>query len=220
MPRSPEQQLLRVALSGALAALLIGGLLWMTRALVPVPLAPAAADAAPAALSERAAPAAQGRAAPLPTIAQRRLMSSAVVPTASTPLPPPALPTASAGGGGVTATAASATDAAFTTRLAQHLACLAPRAQHDRALDARAMELARQDDTPIPPTGAVQIAGPDAQRILLSADMLAELYAADGRCGETLIFGIPPLEWLPQNARFGLGIATRAGGAVVVVVTR
>src|SRR5207248_1077369 len=102
-------------------------------------------------------------------------------------------PTAASNGSGAIATsAAPASDAALKARLLQHLECLAPRARHDVALDTSAAEMAGQDDTLLPASGTIQIAETGRQSILLSAESLAELNAVGGRCGETLIFGVPP----------------------------
>jgi hypothetical protein len=219
MLRTPEHQFLRVALAGAIVALLIGGLLWLARGLVSVASAPAT-GAVPAALPERGFPLAQAAAAPLPTIARRSLASSTLPPMAPTPQPArassPASPDISVG----TTRALSTTDMALATQLVRHLACLAPQAQHDTALDAQAAQMAGREDTSLPLAGVIQVEGVDGLHILLDADTLADLRGQPTRCGETLIFGIPPLTWLPADAHFGLGVATRSNGAVVVVATR
>jgi hypothetical protein len=82
-----------------------------------------------------------------------------------------------------------------------------------------AAEQARQDNAPLPKQGTIQIAAHNGEHILVAADQLADVSRAGGRCGETLLFGIPPLDWLPNGARFGLGVDTRADGVVIVVVT-
>jgi hypothetical protein len=114
--------------------------------------------------------------------------------------------------------APSSTD--LTSRLAAHLACIQPQARHDPALDAQAMNLARQDTIQPPASGAIQLAGSREQRIFLGADLVADLRVPGGRCGETLVFSVPPLPWLPAGTRFGIGIDQRSEGIVVVVVTR
>jgi hypothetical protein len=155
----------------------------------------------------------------LPTIAARQSSQHTLEASASRSAPRVSPLAISTGSGIVTATVAPATDVALREALAHHLACLAPHARRDRALDARAAELADREDSPLPAAGLIQITQTDGQYILLGADALADLRVADARCGETLIFGVPPLEWLPAGAHFGLGIAMRSGGAIVVVVT-
>jgi hypothetical protein len=105
------------------------------------------------------------------------------------------------------------------TRLAWHLGCLQPTAHHDAALDGLAMEQARRETVQLPSQGTIQIAGANAQRILLGPDQAALLEAASERCGETLIFGVPPLDWFHNGVRFGLGVDRRPEGAVIIVIT-
>jgi len=220
MYRSPDTQLLRMALPGALVTALLGVLLWVMRLPMLQPTAPDAV-AVPTTGIASVAPAPRiGTAVPLPTIVVHHLASRAAqtpIPTSVATLAPTA---ASNGSGAIATSAAPASDAALKARLLQHLACLAPRARHDVALDMSAAEMAVQDDTLLSASGTIQITETDRQSILLSAEALAELDAEGGRCGETLIFGVPPLEWLPPGTRFGLGVALRDGGSVVVVVTR
>jgi hypothetical protein len=219
MPRSPEHQFLRVALSGAVMALLIGGLLWLARGLVLV-VAPPNTGAAPAVLLVQVGPVAQvAAAAPLPTIAQRHMVS----PTndISTHSSQPTLDSSTASSDTSVITAAlSLADTALAAQLVRHLACLAPQAEHDSALDAQAAEMTLQEGIPVPSAGVIQVEGAQDLHILLSADALIDLRTQDMRCGETLVFGIPPLTWLPSDARFGLGVATNPSGAVVVIVIR
>jgi hypothetical protein len=104
--------------------------------------------------------------------------------------------------------------------LAAQLTCLQTRAQHDQDLDARAAALARQDATSLPSQGALHIAAADGHHLLLGPDMVAGPGVQHGRCGETLIFGVPPLAWLPEGTRFGIGVDQRGDGIIVVIVTR
>jgi hypothetical protein len=106
----------------------------------------------------------------------------------------------------------------LAARLAKSLTCLQRSAQHVPELDARAAELAKEEMTPLPQAGVIQLEGKDGQRILLGSDMLADLRIEQARCGETLIFGVPPLEWLAQAARFGIGVSERSEGLVIVVI--
>lgn len=220
MPRSPEIQYPRLALPIALVTLLIGFLLWIAGlfslpSTVPTVVAVPVAARAPTTHAWGV-----GTAVPLPTIAASQTIGpiSRAPTSALVPMMTPQLISAARDGGATTA--APTADATLTARLAHHLSCLAPHARHNVALEAHAAELAVQDISPLPATGAIQIADLHGQRILLGADALAALRAADGRCGETLIFGVPPLTWLPADARFGLAAATHPNGAVVVVVTR
>jgi hypothetical protein len=95
-----------------------------------------------------------------------------------------------------------------------------PGARHDAMMDAQAANLARQATTPLPPSGVIQMHALDGQYLLLGADAVTNLRAGAGRCGETLIFGVPPLDWLANGARFGLGVDVREGGAVVAIVAQ
>jgi hypothetical protein len=210
-----DNQLRHLIILGALMAFAIGGLLWGVQLLtstVPASTAPIARANTASAVTPKAAIAAV---APLPTIVQ-------LSPTSS-----PGFPTA-VGQATVGATAATATSAPghmaaaadLAARLLQQLSCLAPGARHDVTLEMAAAERARQDNTSLPKQGAIQIAERNEQRILIGADMLADLSTPGGHCGETLIFGIPPLDWLPNGARFGLGADVRPDGAVIVIVTR
>lgn len=220
MYRSPDTQLLRLALPGAIVAALLGVLVWVMR-LSMLPSAGPAAVAVPTIGIASVVPVPRiGTAVPLPTIVVHQLASRAAQTVVPTSVPTSAPTAASNDSGSIATIAEPATDTLLTSRLLEHLACLAPHARHDVALDARAAELAGQDGTSLPASGAIQIAETDRQRILLSAEALADLHAEGGRCGETLIFGVPPLEWLLPGTRFGLGAALRDGGSAVVVVTR
>jgi hypothetical protein len=211
-----------VVLLITLAALAIGGLLWVPSLRVgrtPPTTAPVAAANAARAIVVPAPHAAAAE--PLPTIA----------PPSPTPaLTPLAMshgakmaPTTTATGQMAPAASPPTVPAAGTAALVAHLikqlGCIAPGARHDAALDAVAARRAQQDDTPHPTDGTIQIAERDGQRLLLGLNQLAELERPHGRCGETLIFGIPPLDWLPSGTRFGLGVDARDGGVVIVVVT-
>jgi hypothetical protein len=226
--REQEMILRRMGIIGTLIVVVVGGALLMT-ALIPS-LATHLASlqsieyASLQAMSQRVAseplrsvrPPAPG----LPTI-----LLPSTIPAPSDPVPstsplvsgnthredrPVAAPAA--------ALAPSSTD--LTARLAAHLTCIQPEARHDPALDAQVADLARQNTIAPPASGAIQIAGPREQRIFLSPAMVAGLRARGGRCGETLVFGVPPLPWLPAGTHFGIGIDQRSEGIVVVVVTR
>jgi hypothetical protein len=216
-----EVQLRRVALISALVVVLAGGTLMVAPALLSS-AAPAPRNSDIAIAAGSVSPAMAASAPPLPTIARpasARATSSAVAEQAS----PSSIGTDTSAGSspaGAAAHLSSNADSQLTGRLVAHLSCIQPGAHHDPELDARAAELARQDDTPLPTTGVIQVVGNDVQHILISADALADLRTAGGRCGETLIFGVPPLDWLLPKARFGLAVVTRSAGALVVVTTR
>jgi hypothetical protein len=218
-----EARLRRVGMIGTLVVLIAGGLLLAAPALLTV--AARSNDGASAAAPRRGPQAIDGRAAaralhpttiPLPTIPAPELAA------APAGISTPTLPMRSATETTLPSTPTTVRDGAadLAPLILKHLACLVPGIQHDATLDGIAVARAQQDKTPLPKQGAIQIAEHDGQRILLSADLVIDLRVGDGRCGETLIFGVPPLDWLPRGARFGIGVATHAGAAVVVVIVR
>jgi hypothetical protein len=216
-----ERQLRRVALIGAVVSLLVGG------ALIAAPALLSFAASAPRKpdrnghIQPGSLPADRGAAAPLPTIA-RPAIALTTPPISDTPT---AVSTAEAASAGeVLAADASSQpqntrDTELATHLVDHLRCLQPGAQHDPALDLQASDLAYQQTTALPQAGVIQVHAQDGQYLLLGADTVADLRSQEGRCGETLIFGVPPLDWLPSGALFGLGVDLRERGAVVAIVT-
>jgi hypothetical protein len=215
-----EARLRRVGIIGTLVVLGVGSLLLAASVLPSFAARSAVLETAPQETA-RALPQHAG-AAVLPTLP--RLPTISVPTSAASPggVVPPLSTDGSAGATALHPTPTISEDAVgahLMPILVKHLACIAPGARHDVALDPQAAVLAQQDDTPPPTQGSIQIAERAGQRILLGADMVADLRDNSGRCGETLIFGVPPLDWLRSGTRFGLGVAGRSGGVVIVVVT-
>jgi hypothetical protein len=218
-----EARLRRVGIIGTLVVLGVGALLLAASVLPSFAARSAVLETAPQETA-RALPRRAGTgAAVLPTAP--RLPTITVPTPAASPgrVVPPLSPDGSAGATALHPTPAISEDAIgahLMPILIKHLACIAPGARHDVALDPQAAALAQQDDTPPPTQGAIQVVERAGQRILLGADMVADLRDSSGRCGETLIFGVPPLDWLRSGTRFGLGVAGRTDGIVIVIVTQ
>jgi hypothetical protein len=215
-----ERQLRRVALIGAVVSLLVGG------ALIAAPALLSFAASAPRKpdrnghIQPGSLPADRGAAAPLPTIA-RPPIALTMPPVSGTPTT--ISPAEAASAGEIPTADASpqphnTRDTELAAYLVDHLRCLQPGAQYDPTLDLQASSLAHRQTTALPDAGVIQVHAQDGQYLLLGADTVADLRSQEGRCGETLIFGVPPLDWLPSGAHFGLGVDLRESGVVVAIV--
>ena len=215
MHTEQRQQRKRIGLIGILIVVVGSGLLLAPSLLYPVEARPAAqpthGERVGADPGQATQAALRPTPPPLPTIA---------VPTRTAALAQPssvsAAPSEMPVSNGTTVTTHTEEIAAH---LAKDLSCLRPDARHAPELDAQAAERAKDDTTPLPQAGVIQLEEQDGQRFLLGADMAADLQAERRRCGETLLFGLPPLEWLSQGSRFGIGVAQKAEGLIIVVVT-
>lgn len=110
------------------------------------------------------------------------------------------------------------TAAALTAALRAQLQCLAPTTAPDPALDAAAQARITASTRPIPPSGQIVVRQRDRVEIVAAQPMLAAMELPATRCGETTIFGLPPLAWLPPGARWGLAATTLPAGARIVIV--
>ena len=218
-----ERQIQRIALIGTLVVMLVGGALSVVPMLLSF-IQPAVAqpDDTVRLPSSSTATGNNVSAPRLPTIALPTLLPT-IAPIATEPLV--ASPAARETSAALLPTAAptrgySAANDILVARLVAHLLCLQPGAHHDPTLDRQAVNLARQETTSLPETGAIQIYTPKGLQLLVSTSVVADLRSDEGRCGETLIFGVPPLDWLPRSADFGVGVDIRENGAVIVIATR
>jgi hypothetical protein len=217
--QSHDLQLRRVALIATLVVLLVGGALIGIPAMFSLAASPSPQQTTGRAPASVTAEAPAEGAPPLPTIAQLTADTSAspianaatAVESAASTVPTVGTPQ-DAGG----SSDADGTDLA--ARLAAQLACIQPGTRHDVALDLPAAALAQQETASPPAAGTIQIHGSQSQQLLLAADVVAELRAEGGRCGETLVFGVPPLEWLPKGTHFGVGVAMRDNGALATIL--
>lgn len=216
-----ERQLRRVALIGAVVSLLVGGALIAAPALLSfVASAPGQPDRN-GHIQPGSLPADRGAAAPLPTIA-RPAIALTTPPVSGTPTaisPAEAASVSEALAADASPQPQNTRDTELATHLVDHLRCLQPGAQYDPKLDPRANDLAHQQTTALPDAGVIQVHAQEGQYLLFGADTVADLRSQEGRCGETLIFGVPPLDWPPSGAHFGLGVDLRERGAVIAIVT-
>jgi hypothetical protein len=217
-----EAQLRKAGIIGTLVIIAAGGLLFAATMLPSSAAHPVISQVAQTGPT-RTVPAAPREVAvrptvpPLPTIARPAgvvtiLPNGTATPTVSSDVQDEQATTAAGSTLGATTELA--------TQLAHHLACIQPQAEHAPELDGQALELARHETAPLPAAGALQIEDPAGQRILIGQDRAADLLEVHSRCGETLLFGMPPLSWLSASTRFGIGVDERPDGLVVVVVTK
>lgn len=209
----------RIVVISALIALITGLLLWGAAWLAGPRPATAELPVAPVATAVVQASSTAVAAAQLPTIVVAAELPTIAQPTATVKTdasaPSTQTPTLTVA---VTQEPADLSD--VRDHLTRELGCLAPRARHDPALDALADERAAQPIPSVDADSIVQIAEQDGQRVVLGSTMLAQITSPSPRCGETLLFGIPPLDWLKDGMRFGLGVELQPHAAVIVVVTR
>lgn len=205
-------------LVGAVLLVAAGALLLLAPRAIPLPgpsaaLGPVATQASDANLARPD----RATAAPLPTIAL--LTAQPVV--AGAPGAPGEAGAAGDGSallpaGGADATAPMS-DGELSELLASQLACLRPGMRREAALDSAATSrLADAAETDAPEGGALQLPAGGALLVVTTEEVARE--AAGARCGETLLFGAPPLDWV-AGERFGIAVVGRAGGLVISIIT-
>lgn len=202
-----------VFLIGVVGTLIVGSLLLLPGLLLPLlrPDPGTLALAPTGAVDVAAIPIAGATRTPRPSPTTEAPLQPLVTPTATeiAPTEPPA----------PTPVSITAEDAAIRERLLWHLECLTPQAQYDGVLDAVAQERAVADATPPGATGSTRIYEDDGTIIIFSGLTVADLVNNPAPvCGETLDFGLTPLDWPPDGATYSVGLDMRDTSVVLAVV--
>lgn len=202
-----------VLLIGVVGTLIVGSLLLLPGLLLPL-LRP---DPAPLstmptlAIDAAAVPTVGATSTPRPSPTTVAPLQPLVTPTA-TGIPPTEPPAP-------TPVSITAEETAIRERLMWHLDCLTPQAQYDGALDAVAQERAVADVTPPGAAGSTRIYENDGTIIIFSGLTIADLVNNTAPvCGETLDFGLTPLDWPPDGVTYGVGLDLRDTSVVMAVV--